>query len=262
PVQNHGEQFALERRPRHAAIHTLDVGPLVLPMALQPDRGDILTVLFQGAVDRAKMRLPIFLRWRYQLELGLGPTLAIADPTLDLSGAMRLGWYLGTEHDELTPHLATAIRRTAESLGVRRVVLVGSSGGGFAALQVGSMLPGALVVAMSPQTELREYSRRLVRSAVEPALGVEDLSEPGVEVSRLSVPERYRGLDALPQVELISNPGDKVHVTRHEGPLRTVFTSAGQCERLRTTSIDLGPGHRSLSNEQYGAFLAQLYASL
>ena len=86
-----GRSSPSSKRPRHAAIHTLDVGPLVLPMAVQPDRGEILTVLFQGAVDRAKMRLPIFLRWRYQLELGLGPTLAVADPTLDLSGSMRSG---------------------------------------------------------------------------------------------------------------------------------------------------------------------------
>ena len=262
PVQNHGEEFTLSKRPRHAAIHTLDVGPLVLPMAVQPDRGEILTVLFQGAVDRAKMRLPIFLRWRYQLELGLGPTLAVADPTLDLSGSMRLGWYLGTEHDELTPQIATAIRRTAEALGVRRIVLAGSSGGGFAALQVGALLPEAVVFAMSPQTDLRQYSRRLVQSAIEPALGVADLAGAPVEATRLSVVERYRGLDAFPRVELVSNPGDKVHVTRHEGPLREVFTAAGQGEQFRTTSIDLGPGHRSLGNDEYGAFLTQLYSTL
>src|SRR5699024_1997810 len=93
PVQNHGTEFSLPSRPRAAAIHTVDVGPLVLPIALQPEQGDVLTVLLQGAVDRAKLRLPIFLRWRYQIDLGFGPTLALADPTLDLSGAMRLGWY-------------------------------------------------------------------------------------------------------------------------------------------------------------------------
>lgn len=262
PVQNHGEEVTFAKRPRQAAIHTLDVGPLVLPMALQPDRGDALTVLFQGAVDRAKMRLPIFLRWRYQLELGLGSTLAVADPTLDLSGSMRLGWYIGTEHDELTPHIATAIRRTAEALGVRRIVLAGSSGGGFAALQVGALLPESVVLAMSPQTDLRQYSRRLVQSAVEPALGVTDPAGAPVETARLSVVERYRGLDALPRVELISNPGDKVHVKRHEGPLRELYTEAGLAERFRTTTVDLGPGHRSLGNDEYGAFLTQLYSEL
>lgn len=262
PVQNQGEDFTLPKRPRHAAIHTLDVGPLVLPMALQPDRGEVLTVLFQGAVDRAKMRLPIFLRWRYQLELGLGPTLAVADPTLDLSGSMRLGWYLGTEHDELTPQIASAIRRTAEALGVRRIVLAGSSGGGFAALQVGALLPEAVVLAMSPQTDLRQYSRRLVQSAVEPALGVAELTAAPVEATRLSVVERYQGLDELPRVELISNPGDKVHVKRHEGPLRTVYTASDQAERFHTTTIDLGPGHRSLGNDEYGAFLTRLYSTL
>src|SRR5699024_1923685 len=83
PVVHHGAGLVLETRPQETAIHTVDCGALVLPLALDPAPGDVLTVLFQGAVDRAKLRLPIFLRWRYQLELHAGPTLAIADPTLD-----------------------------------------------------------------------------------------------------------------------------------------------------------------------------------
>ena len=262
PVQNHGTEFSLSSRPRAAAIHTVDVGPLVLPIALQPEQGDVLTVLFQGAVDRAKMRLPIFLRWRYQIELGLGPTLALADPTLDLSGAMRLGWYLGTEHDDLTPHLATVIRRAADALGVRHIVLAGSSGGGFAALQVASFLPEAVVVAMSPQTDLRQYSRRLVHSAVEPALGIADISRSSFDPKRLSVLERYAAAGTFPRVELVSNPEDKVHVKRHEGPLRAAFEAAGHGERFSTTEIDLGPGHRSLGNDAYGDLLRTLYSQL
>src|SRR5699024_8902695 len=106
-------------------ILTVNCRPLVLPLALSPEPGEVLTVLFHGALDRAKLRLPIFQRWRYQLALRAGPTLAVADPTLDLSGSMRLGWYLGTEAMDLVPRIAGAIQRTARALGVKHIVLVG-----------------------------------------------------------------------------------------------------------------------------------------
>lgn len=262
PLHHHGQTFDPSTTLRDPTIHTLDLGPLILPVAIQPDRGDVLTVLFQGAVERSKMRLPVFLRWRYQLELGLGPTIAVADPTLDLSGHMRLGWYLGTEDVDPAAHIAEVVRRTAEHLGVRRVVLAGSSGGGFAALQVAAHLPEAVVLAMSPQTDLRQYSRRLVLSALEPAFGTDDPFDEQLSPARLSVLERYAALTELPLVELVSNPGDQVHVKRHEGPLRALYESAGQARRFRTVEIDLGPGHRSVGNDDYGSLLRRLHSSL
>lgn len=262
PVVHHGPTFALSSRPRTAQIHTVDCGPLVLPMALDPTRGNILTVLFHGALDRAKLRLPIFQRWRYQLELTAGPTMVIADPTLDLSGSMRLGWYLGTETVDLVPRIAASIRHAASALGVEHVALVGSSGGGFAALQIGAHLPGAVVLAMSPQTDLRKYSPRLVHAATGPALGIGQLTGASVETSRLSASERFTALSAFPRVELVSNPGDQLHVKHHEGPLREAYAAAGHASQFDTTSIDLGPGHRSLDNETYSDVMRRLYDSL
>jgi len=262
PVQHHGGEFTLTARPREAQIHTVDCGPLTLPLAIDPTAGDVLTVLFQGAIDRAKMRLPIFVRWRHQLELGTGPTMAVADPTLDLAGSMRLGWYLGTETMDLAPRIADAVQTTADTLGARHIVLVGSSGGGFAALQVGAHLPGSLVVAMSPQTDLRKYSARLVTAAVGPALGLTQAAEPGAPVPRLSVMHRAAQRSTYPRVELVSNPGDQVHVKHHEGPLRQAYTAAGLESRFHTTEIDLGPGHRSLDNSSYSEIMRRIYDSL
>lgn len=261
-ARHHGAEFTLDVRPREAQIHTVDCGPLTLPLAIDPAAGDVLTVLFQGAVDRAKMRLPIFLRWRYQLELATGPTMAVADPTLDLSSSMRLGWYLGTESIDLVPQIADTVKKTAAALGVKHIVLAGSSGGGFAALHVGAHVPGALVVAMSPQTDLRRYSPRLVAAAVGPALGITQLTGPSIPVPRVSVPDKYAELSTFPRIELVSNPGDQVHVKHHEGPLREAYTTAGHGERFRTTEIDLGPGHRSLDNASYSEIMTRLYGTL
>ena len=262
PVVHHGNRFALEGRPESAAIHTVDVGPLVLPMALQPAPGPVLTVLLHGAIDRARHRLPIFQRWRFQLEMEAGPTLAFADPTLDLADSVRLAWYLGTESSPLIPSMAAAVRTVAAALGTTSVVLVGSSGGGFAALQLAAELPGAVVAAMSPQTDLRQYSTRLVNAAVRPALGLAGTSADGADPARLSVLESLRDQDALPRVELLSNSGDAVHVTRHEDPLRDLYVARGAGDLLRTTSVALGPGHRAADNETYRRFLDSVYESL
>lgn len=261
-VHHHGADFSLAPGSHEAQIHTVDCGPLALPLAIQPAAGDVLTVLFQGAVDRARMRLPIFVRWRYQLEMGAGPTMAVADPTLDLSDSMRLGWYLGTEAMDLVPRIADAVQKTAAALGTKHIVLVGSSGGGFAALQVAAHLPEAVVVAMSPQTDLRKYSPRLVTAAVGPAFGMSQVSETGIPISRLSVKDRTAERSTFPRVELVSNPGDQVHVKHHEGPLRQAYAAAGHEARFRTTEIDLGPGHRSLDNAAYCEVMKRLYDSL
>jgi len=244
------------------AIHTVQAGPLTLPFAIDPRQGDVLTVLFQGAVDRAKVRVPIFLRWRYQLELDAGPTLAFADPTLDLSTSLRLGWYLGTESLDLAPVIAEIVKQVAESLGVRQIVLAGSSGGGFAALQVGAHLPDAFVVAMSPQTDLRKYSPRLVNAATEPAFGLRKAPESGYLVRRISAIERMRHLKAHPRVLLVSNPGDTNHVRHHEGALRMHYEESGLSDIMSTTKVDLGAGHRSVDNESYGKILTDVYEKL
>ncbi|MFC7457053.1 heparinase II/III family protein [Brachybacterium sp. GCM10030267] len=262
PLLHHAETFRLTERPTEAEIHTVQLGPQVLPLALDPAPGSTLTVLFQGAMDRGRIRLPLFLRWRHQTEMNAGPTLAVADPTLDLASSMRLGWYLGTERQEIVPSIAGIIQQIAESIGAAQVVLVGSSGGGFAALQVGSHLPDSTVVAMSPQSDLRDYSPRLVALAIEPALGIRRLEDLNVEDARISVPERFAARKTYPRVHLLSNSGDVLHVTNHEKPLRNAYEAAGLSHRFSTSSVDLGPGHRSVDNETYSDVMRRVYDEL
>lgn len=262
PLEHHGTRFSTSERPADAGIHTLEAGPLLLPFALDPRAGDTLTVLFQGAIDRARIRVPIFLRWRYQLEMQAGPTLAFADPTLDLSTSMRLGWYLGTEKADLAATIAETVQRVADTLGVRHVVLAGSSGGGFAALQVGAHLPDSVVVAMSPQTDLRRYSPRLVALATEPALALRKMPESRHLLKRVSILERMNALKQFPRTIMVSNPGDTLHVKHHEGPLREFYEQAGHGSRVSTVEVDLGSGHRSVDNETYGGILSGVYETL
>lgn len=262
PVVSHASRLLFQDRPSEAAIHTVTAGPLLLPLALAPAPGDTLTVLFHGAIDRARIRLPIFQRWRHQIAMESGPTVVFSDPTLDLSPTLGLGWHLGTEHTDLAPFLAQAVRAVAEALRVRRIVLVGGSGGGFTALHVATFLEDAVVLAFSPQVDLRNYSTRLTSGAMKAALGLNGVPDSGHLVRRISAVERMRRERTYPRVVIASNPGDEHHVTRHEMPLREAYAGVGHGKRIETIDLDLGAGHRAPDNEQYSAVLRALLDSL
>ncbi|RKQ36413.1 hypothetical protein [Kocuria tytonis] len=115
---------------------------------------DTLVVCFHSLVDRSRHPLPRFERFA---ELSGLPhhMLFLSDPTLESSDTLRSGWYVGTAEDPLPDRLADHIGEAAKALGVgERVLLVGSCGGGFAAMALAPRLTGSLALAFSPDTTL------------------------------------------------------------------------------------------------------------
>ncbi|MDR2254211.1 MAG: hypothetical protein LBD97_10235 [Bifidobacteriaceae bacterium] len=224
-------------RPAAPTVHAVNLGPLVLPFRLHPADSDSLIVTFHAATDRAKIALPRFERLSHFAELG-SSLMAFSDPTLDLRPDLALGWYLGSGGLDLTPVLAGLVAQAAAGLGARRVVLFGSSGGGFAALAVGAMLDGPTVIAVNPQTDISKYypgpsglARRAVFGDGRPAR------------ARLNLVWRYRANAGRPRIRLFVNSGDKHHLARHATP----FVEALKRERpdvdVDVTGFDAGPGH-------------------
>lgn len=263
PVHSHVGDLKPELLRNSPAIHTIKSGSLMLPAALDPQKGPVLTVLFHGAIDRSKTRLPIFQRWRHQREIGIGPTLVFADPTLDLAAQLRLGWYLGTEDIDLHRQMANVIDAVATELGAEKCLLTGSSGGGFAALQVGTLIQHeARVLAMSPQTDLRKYVARFSKAAYLAAFGTHTAPAERDKVRRISVTERIVSRAHFPQVEIITNLGDDFHRTHHEQPLIDYYESKGMRRLIQMTEYDLGAGHKTIDNEQYTKVLQRAYNEL
>lgn len=245
----------------HIATDTLvtyTLGSLVLPALVCPAPGNTLTVMFQGAVDRARVNLPIFQRVRFQKELGAGPTVVFADPTLDLSTELRLGWYLGTEDVDVTQAIARATSKLAESLETTDIVLQGGSGGGFAALQIGAMLPGSHVVAANPQTDLRRYNAKAYRAAMVAAFGSKTAPEDPETLRRISVMNQITDRGSRMSVTLVMNQGDIYHERNHAAPLRAALAEQPHVD-LVDVAVDLGPGHRGLDNDQYGEVMKDVY---
>nr|WP_246482778.1 heparinase II/III family protein [Brachybacterium halotolerans] len=248
--------------PREQELHTYDLGDLVLPLLVAPDPGDTLTVLFHGAIDRARIELPYFQRIRYQRTLGAGPTIAVSDPTLDLSESLRLGWYLGTTELDLIRKIADVISTYREALGVRNVVLQGGSGGGFAAIAASIYVPGSIAVAFDPQTDLPAYSARFYQAAIDAAFGSAAARDQSlVPRERVDLIARMTAHGHPAKVHLVSNIGDEIHRERHARRLREfLLEQNGEC--FAETALDLGPGHSSPSNEQYRIVMESVYSEL
>lgn len=246
------------------AIISWRFGSLVLPGYLNSKvSGDTLTVLFHGAVDRAKTSLPLFQRIRFQHELAAGPFIAFADPTLDLSASLRLGWYLGTERVDLPASIAGAVQEVAHALGVSKIVLVGSSGGGFAALQTACFITDSIVVAFDPQTDLHLYYPSPVSEAFGIALGAsrDEVARDEALLARTRVLDRIRSNSSSFSLMLVQNSGDAVHLERHADPLRRGLMGISGVD-MATRSVNLGPGHHSPGNDIYRSIMNDIYSSL
>lgn len=241
------------------SILSFDLGATTLIAALANIEGDTLTVMFHGALDRHRTQLPMFQRFRHQREISRGPVLAFSDATLDYSDRIRLGWYLGNERMDLASKMAQIIRRVARQLCVEHVVLNGSSGGGFAALQVGAFLPEAHVVAMNPQIDLRNYFEDYANAGSETAFGYPIKDLPDKYLPRVSVSNRYEALDSTMKCTFVLNDGDIHHLKNHVEPLLEQAKTRHSGWQIRRIDMSLGPGHVTLNNDLYTEVLNDVY---
>ncbi|WP_193105899.1 alpha/beta fold hydrolase [Brachybacterium sp. FME24] len=232
-------------------VWSVDLGQLVPSAYLRDGEGDVLTVYFHGATDRTKFTMPRYERLRSMPKLGLGPVMFFSDPCLDLDSRMLLSWYVGTEDQDLHREIARMIEAYARRRGIEKVLLVGNSGGGFAALQLGAYLEGTRVVSFNPQVQVDRYVPRIAESAHWALFGRDTVSDDPQNAPRMDLIERYRRIGFDQDVLLIQNPGDDHHHQEHFLPFTEAFAASERSERLRTLTPYLGPGHRVPGSEEY-----------
>lgn len=120
-------------------------------------------IFFSGAISNRTTQLGPFFS-------GLGitknfelPLIAIADPTLDDDRSLKLGWYLGNATDNFNKNLSETLDVLQQILSTE-LILVGGSGGGFAALNAGlNAGVSTTTLVWNPQTDIFEYSPRFVK---------------------------------------------------------------------------------------------------
>ncbi|WP_156523334.1 hypothetical protein [Kocuria sp. ICS0012] len=156
--ENVTEHLAAGNTPLRYDVDTETPGQEPLQAILTDTPGaDTLVVVFHGLVDRRKYNLPRFERFSALHNLP-HHMLFVSDPTLASRPLLRIGWYIGTEEDAVPERLASHITSVADALNVKKILLVGSCGGGFTALALAPRIHGALALAFSPDVRAADYA--------------------------------------------------------------------------------------------------------
>lgn len=136
----------------------LDVSAGRLPVKFSrgDDSADTLVILFHGAVDRNKREIPVFAPFIPGFSSSIHQ-LSISDPAMLLEGDHRLGWYAGYDGFELQRVLPDVISKFYNQLKAKRLVFIGTSGGGFSSLYYSWLFKDSLAIVGRPQTNIFNY---------------------------------------------------------------------------------------------------------
>lgn len=110
-------------------------------------QSQVLIVALHGATDRSK-KLPRFEWMRTLRELEYS-SLYFSDPCLELDEKLQLSWYTGWNEFDLYPLLAQWITKAASTVKATKILILGSSGGGLASLQISTLIPGSVALPLT-----------------------------------------------------------------------------------------------------------------
>ena len=260
PIAHADDVLARLPQTSGAVIGVLPRDGLVMPFVVRDGASDVLLVRFHGAINRTRTELPVFQGLTSDTKRPYA-FLNLQDPTLDLDRSMNLSWFLGTTEVDVHAVAADLIRTVASALGKHRVVLLGSSGGGYAALQAGTRLPGSVVVAFNPQIVLRSYHQRAVAKAMSASFGMRpDAVGPEHVEQRLSFLRRLEESGTRAHNVVVQNVGDAHHLREHLGPLSRLVRGGDLAERFDFREVDLGKGHVSAPADMYTEYIQHAIA--
>lgn len=239
-------------------------GTIVFVAAIRESQ--LLTVIYQGALERDKHRVPFFHRLASRKQ-SPESFIVFADPTLELAPDLGLAWYVGAADHAPLEVCLSIVKRTQDVAGAQAVAFAGASAGGFAALQHSAEYPGSIAVAFNAQTNIYKYypgHRKRLLAAAFPGHTPEsawDLYE-----RRLSVLPRYRE-QLSNRVRYVMNQGDAHHVEKHLKSFADIFgleTSGGRTADglVEIIPIDLGEGHISPPQVVFEFQLSEAYRTM
>lgn len=130
-----------------------------------------LLVFFNGAVSNREDKTgPFFSGLNISNKLGL-PSLSFSDPTVDNIRELNLAWYTGSLTSLDLRERIISIIKIFHCITNRNIILLGGSGGGFAALSIADSLTcPALAIVWNPQTSISLYDKEAVSRYLKLAL--------------------------------------------------------------------------------------------
>lgn len=244
-------------------------GHLDITALYAPRQSKTLIVSFHGSLQRSKYQLPRF-EWRNSLAHFGAAQLFIADSTLNLNAAMALAWYVGDAGQDFTADVASLIQDVAAAAGYERVLLAGSSGGGFASLAISHRIPGSGAVCFSPQTRIGDYHASVVEKFRSVAFAESPSYEDAESQNRTRFDLRYLYGRTAPGenfVRYVQNTRDPEHYAKHYVPFAEAcgvdpvtggYDASGRIELLPQR---LQPGHQPPSRGRFRSHISEAHAA-
>lgn len=203
-----------------AGITTIWENGLPIDLLVSPTASDTTIFFFHGAIEQ-HFTLPVL--------SGLGISGAVdanrvfvSDPSLVLDDNLMLAWYAGNrQQPNLQTVLTNVLRKVAESLGSKKVVFFGGSGGGFASLYFASQFEDSLALVFNPQTNIAKYFERAVRDFAVKSFGVDANSTDPLSPLPARVATNVCNIYTTPRratIAYLQNQNDAFHVESHLGP--------------------------------------------
>lgn len=232
---------AFAEAPVQAGLHRMGLPDgNHLDLIVRGDLGSIqaqesVVVFLSGAMSKRNGSAPPFFAGRrVSQKLGI-PWVAVSDPGMQLSHEILLAWYTGAPGSDAVPATVQALRSISAELD-RDLLLVGGSGGGFAALRLAEELGDrASALVWNPQTDILEYEPAAVTRYLATIIPegtpdhVDDRVGAEAKLAAAGVQHRVETMASGARVLILQNASDH-HVHRHLLPL---LARSGARERDR-----------------------------
>ena len=136
-----------------SGLHTIQAGNLLLDILVRNRGSDTTLIFFHASVTKSST-FPVLVGDGLA-EAANANLISISDPTLAYTDKLRLGWYIGIKPLGSFPNYAKSLLHHAvECLNTKRVILAGSSGGGYAAVNFSRFFSDAAVLCINPRLNL------------------------------------------------------------------------------------------------------------
>jgi hypothetical protein len=160
------DELVFEKKTNFYLDIIFDKPKKVLSLYIQFYGQGLPTVVnFHGAVNQKKTVTPHFTGTTLSKFLSCN-VVSIADPSLRVNKDLTSCWYMGSQHFNLISILPAVLDKLKEKLRSKKIILFGSSGGGFAALYY-SRIIGCECIVNSPCTTLTKHPKpKLVENSI------------------------------------------------------------------------------------------------
>lgn len=172
----------------------------------------IVCLMPSAQLQSAEVTNPIFHRWTWAYQFKDQHVISLSDPAIYKTD-LHASWFLSSNKDiDYINNMAIFIRSLAEKFNIpeNKIILYGSSMGGFGALMIASKLSGALAIAEVPQINLMYYPIKKSLEKIEHAvLNGQSFYDFSLSFSeRVNIIERFKFEKFIPPFRLITNMAD------------------------------------------------------